>query len=93
MPKKMIRIPASVTSIGKYAFFYNFNFLLKEIIINKDATADAIEELNVNLKDMTDSTKESIEKITTDFQNTIKKMFEKDTTPTETETETDYKRF
>ena len=60
----------------------------KEIIINKDATADAIGELNVNLKDMTDSTKESIEKITTDFQNTIKKMFEKDTTPTETETET-----
>ena len=60
----------------------------KEIIINKDATADAIGELNVNLKDMTDSTKASIEKITTDFQNTIKKMFEKDTTPTETETET-----
>lgn len=60
----------------------------KEIIINKDATVDAIGELNVNLKDMTDSTKESIEKITTDFQNTIKKMFEKDTTPTETETET-----
>ena len=60
----------------------------KEIIINKDATADAIGELNVNLKDMTDSTKDSIEKITTDFQNTIKKMFEKDTTPTETETET-----
>ena len=60
----------------------------KEIIINKDATADAIGELNVNLKDMTDSTKESIEKITTDFQNTIKKMFEKDTTPTPTETET-----
>ena len=60
----------------------------KEIIINKDATADAIGELNVNLKDMTDSTKESIEKITTDFQNTIKKMFEKETTPTGTETET-----
>ena len=58
----------------------------KEIVINKDATADAIGELNVNLKDMTDSTKESIEKITTDFQNTIKKMFEKDKTPTETET-------
>lgn len=57
----------------------------KEVIINKDATADAIGELNVNLKDMTDSTKESIEKITTDFQNTIKKMFEKNTTPTETE--------
>lgn len=57
----------------------------KEIIINKDAAADAIGELNVNLKDMTDSTKESIKKITTDFQNTIKKMFEKETTPTETE--------
>ena len=55
----------------------------KEIIINEDMTAKAIGELNVNLKDMTDSTKESIEKITTDFQNTIKKMFEK-----ETETET-----
>lgn len=59
----------------------------KEIIINEDTTANAIGELNVNLKEMTDSTKESIEKITTDFQNTIKKMFEKDTTPTETETE------
>ena len=56
-----------------------------EIIINKDVTADAIGELNVNLKDMTDSTKESIKKITTDFQNTIKKMFEKETTQTETE--------
>ena len=60
----------------------------KEIIINEDTTANAIGELNVNLKNMTDSTKESIEKITTDFQNTIKKMLEKDTTPTETETET-----
>ena len=63
----------------------------KEIIINEDTTANAIGELNVNLKEMTDSTKESIEKITTDFQNTIKKMFEKETTPTETtptETET-----
>ena len=60
----------------------------KEIIINEDTTADAIGELNVNLKEMTDSTKESIEKITTDFQNTIKKMFEKDTKTTETETET-----
>ena len=60
----------------------------KEIIINKDATADAIGELNVNLKNMTDSTKDSIEKITADFQKTIKKMFEKETTPTETETET-----
>ena len=55
----------------------------KEIIINEDTTANAIGELNVNLKEMTDSTKESIEKMTTDFQNTIKKMFEK-----ETETET-----
>lgn len=55
----------------------------KEIIINEDTTADAIGELSVNLKEMTDSTKESIEKITTDFQTTIKKMFEK-----ETETET-----
>ena len=60
----------------------------KEIIINEDTTANAIGELNVNLKEMNDSTKESIEKITTDFQNTIKKMFEKDTTPTPTETET-----
>ena len=60
----------------------------KEIIINEDTTANAIGELNVNIKEMTDSTKESIEKITTDFKNTIKKMFEKDTTPTETETET-----
>ena len=58
----------------------------KEIIINVDTTANAIGELNVNLKNMTDSTKESIEKITTDFQNTIKKMFEKDTKSTETET-------
>ena len=58
----------------------------KEIIINEDTTTNAIGELNVNLKNMTDSTKESIEKITTNFQNTIKKMFEKDTTPTETET-------
>ena len=58
----------------------------KEIIINEDTTANAIGELNVNIKEMSDSTKESIEKITTDFQNTIKKMFEKDTTPTETET-------
>ena len=56
----------------------------KEIVINEDMTANAIGELNVNLKNMTDSTKESIEKITTDFQNTIKKMFEKDTTQTET---------
>ena len=60
----------------------------KEIIINEDTTSNAIGELNVNLKEMTDSTKESIEKITTDFKNTIKKMFEKETTPTPTETET-----
>ena len=58
----------------------------KEIIINEDTTANAIGDLSVNLKEMTDSTKDSIEKITTDFQNTIKKMFEKDTTPTPTET-------
>ena len=58
----------------------------KEIIINEDMTANAIGELNVNLKEMTESTKESIEKITADFQNTIKKMIEKDTTPTPTET-------
>ena len=59
----------------------------KEIIINEDTTSKAIGELNVNLKNMTDSTKDSIEKITTDFQNTIKKMFEKETTPTPSETE------
>ena len=58
----------------------------KEIVINEDMTTNAIGELNVNLKEMTESTKESIEKITTDFQNTIKKMFEKDAEPTETET-------
>lgn len=57
----------------------------KEIIINEDTTSNAIGELSVNIKEMTDSTKDSIEKITTDFQNTIKKMFEKETTPTETE--------
>lgn len=56
----------------------------KEVIINENVTADAIGELNVNLKEMTDSTKESIEKITTDFQDTIKKMFEKNTTSEET---------
>lgn len=60
----------------------------KEIIINEDMTANAIGELNVNLKEITESTKESIEKITADFQNTIKKMLEKDTTPTPTQTET-----
>ena len=38
----------------------------KEIIINEDTTANAIGELNVNLKEMTDSTKESKEKITTE---------------------------
>lgn len=54
----------------------------KKIVINEDMTANAIGELNVNLKEMTDSTKESIEKITTDFQNTIKKMFEKETETT-----------
>ena len=54
----------------------------KEIIINEDTTANAIGDLSVNLKEMTDSTKESIEKITTDFQNTIKKMFEKETETT-----------
>lgn len=59
-----------------------------EIIINENVTTDAIGELNVNLKEMTDSTKESIEKITTDFRDTIKKMIEKNTTSTETETET-----
>ena len=58
----------------------------KKIVINEDITANAIGELNVNLKEMTESTKESIEKITADFQKTIKKMFEKDTTPTPTET-------
>lgn len=57
----------------------------KEIVINEDRTANAIGELNVNLKEMTDSTKESIEKITKDFQNSIKKMLEKDTTIVETE--------
>ena len=61
----------------------------KEITINENVTADAIGELNVNLKEMTDSTKESIEKITTDFQDTIKKMFEKNTTELETETKGD----
>ena len=64
----------------------------KEIIINEDTTANAIGELSVNLKEMTDSTKESIEKITTDFQNTIKKMFEKETIPTPSETEKNTER-
>ena len=61
----------------------------KEIIINEDTTTKAIGELNVNLKNMTDSTKESIE----NFQNAIKKMTERmfqytTSTPTPTETET-----
>ena len=64
----------------------------KEIIINEDTTAKSICDTSsgwyLNIKEMTDSTKESIEKITKDFQNTIKKMFEKETTQTETETET-----
>lgn len=54
----------------------------KKITLDENKTADAIGELNINLKEMTDSTKESVEKITTDFQDTIKKMFEK-TTSTE----------
>lgn len=57
----------------------------KEININENATTDAIGELNVNLKEIAESTKESIEKITTDFQNTIKEMVKKDTTELETE--------
>lgn len=57
----------------------------KEIIINENATTDAIGELNVNLKEIAESTKESIEKITTDFQNTIKEMVKKDTTEPEPE--------
>ena len=56
----------------------------KEIIINENVTTDVIGELNVNLKEIAESTKESIEKITTDFQNTIKEMVKKDTTETET---------
>lgn len=56
-----------------------------EIIINENATTDAIGELNVNLKEIAESTKESIEKITTDFQNTIKEMVKKETTELETE--------
>ena len=57
----------------------------KEIIINENSTTDAIGELNVNLKEIADSTRESIEKITTNFQNTIKEMVKKDTTEPETE--------
>ena len=55
----------------------------KEIIINENATTDAIGELNVNLKEIADSTRESIEKITTNFQNTIKEMVKKDITEPE----------
>ena len=58
----------------------------KEIFINEDMTANVIGELNVNLKEMTESTKDSIKKITEDFENTIKKIIEKDTTPKQTET-------
>ena len=58
----------------------------KKIVINEDMTANAIGELNVNIKEMTESTKKKKKKITADFQNTIKKMIEKDTTPTPTET-------
>ena len=61
----------------------------KEIIINENSTTDVIGELNVNLKEIAESTKESIEKITTDFQNTIKEMVKKDTTEPETELEGD----
>lgn len=57
----------------------------KEIIINENTTTDAIGELNVNLKEIAESTKESIEKITSDFQNTIKEMVKKDTIEPETE--------
>ena len=57
----------------------------KKITVDENVTTDAIGELNVNLKEMTDSTKESIEKITTEFQNTIKEMFEKNTTEPKTE--------
>ena len=56
----------------------------KEIAINESKTTDAIGELNANLKEMTDSTKESIEKITTDFQNVIKKALENKQTITPT---------
>lgn len=56
----------------------------KEIAINESKTTDAIGELNANLKEMTDSTKESIEKITTDFQNVIKNALENKQTITPT---------
>lgn len=58
----------------------------KEITINESKTTDAIRELNANLKEMTDSTKESIEKITTDFQNVIKNAIENKQTITPTPT-------
>lgn len=54
----------------------------KEITINENKTADAIAELNANLKEMTDSTKESFEKVTTDFQNAMKSALENKPTPT-----------
>lgn len=57
----------------------------KEIIINENDATDALGELNINLKEIAESTKESIEKITTDFQNTIKEMVKKETTELETE--------
>lgn len=57
----------------------------KKIVINDNMNTNAIGELNVNLKEIAESTKESIEKITTDFQNTIKEMVKKDTTETKTE--------
>ena len=56
----------------------------REIIINENVTTDAIGELNVNFKEIAESTKESVEKITTDFKDTIEKIFEKNTTPSET---------
>lgn len=61
------------------------NDISKEIAINESKTTDAIGELNANLKEMTDSTKESIEKITTDFQNVIKKALENKQTITPTQ--------
>ena len=62
----------------------------KKIVINEDINTNAIGELNVNLKEIAESTKESIEKITTDFQNTIKEMIKKDTTEPKTEPKGDY---
>lgn len=57
----------------------------KKITVDENKTVDAIGEMNVNLKEMTESTKESILKITTEFQNTIKEMAKKDTTEPKTE--------